>query len=61
MIIARIALVALLLFGAVSVAGAMGVILALLFGPRDPYDEALEDREQLEYIERWRNETGEQD
>lgn len=59
MIIARIALVALLLFGAVSVAGAMGVILALLFGPRDPYDEAVEDQEQLEYIERWRdrNET----
>ena len=61
MIIARIALVALLLFGAVSVAGAMGVILALLFGPRDPYDEALKEQEQLEYIERWRNETGEQD
>lgn len=61
MIIAKLAIVALLMFGAVSVAGAMGVILALLFGPRDPYDEALEDREQLEYIERWRNETGEQD
>lgn len=59
MIIARIAFVALLLFGAVSVAGAMGVILALLFGPRDPYDEALKEQEQLEYIERWRNETRE--
>lgn len=59
MIIARIALVALLLFGAVSIAGAMGVILALLFGPRDPYDEALKEQEQLEYIERWRNETRE--
>lgn len=59
MIIAKLAIAALLMFGAVSVAGAMGVILALLFGPRDPYDEALEDREQLEYIERWRdrNET----
>lgn len=59
MIIARIALVALLLFGAVSVAGAMGVILALLFGPRDPYDEDLKEQEQLEYIERWKHETGE--
>lgn len=59
MIIVKLAIVATLLFGAVSVAGAMGVILALLFGPRDPYDEDLKDREQLEYIERWRdrNET----
>lgn len=59
MIIVKLAIVATLLFGAVSVAGAMGVILALLFGPRDPYDEAVEDREQLEYIEKWRdrNET----
>ena len=54
MIIAKLAIAAMLLFGAVSVAGAMGVILALLFGPRDPYDEAVEDAEQLEYIERWR-------
>lgn len=54
MIIAKLAIAALLMFGAVSVAGAMGVILALLFGPRDPYDEALEDREQLEYLEEWR-------
>lgn len=50
MIIARIALVALLLFGGVSVAGAMGVILALLFGPRDPYDEDLKDREVEEEV-----------
>lgn len=59
MIIAKLAIAALLMFGAVSVAGAMGVILALLFGPRDPYDEAVEDAEQLEYIEKWRdrNET----
>lgn len=54
MIIVKLAIVATLLFGAVSVAGAMGVILALLFGPRDPYDEDLKDREQLEYIEKWR-------
>lgn len=54
MIIAKLAIAALLMFGAVSVAGAMGVILALLFGPRDPYDEALKDREQLEYLEEWR-------
>lgn len=59
MIIVKLAIVATLLFGVVSVAGAMGVILALLFGPRDPYDEALKEQEQLEYIERWReqNET----
>lgn len=54
MIIAKLAIAALLMFGAVSVAGAMGVILALLFGPRDPYDEALKEQEQLEYLEEWR-------
>ena len=59
MIIAKLAIAALLMFGAVSVAGAMGVILALLFGPRDPYDEALKEQEQLEYIERWKRETRE--
>lgn len=59
MIIAKLAIAALLMFGAVSVAGAMGVILALLFGPRDPYDEDLKDQEQLEYIERWKHEAGE--
>ena len=59
MIIAKLAIAALLMFGAVSVAGAMGVILALLVTPADDYDRELEDREQLEYIERWRdrNET----
>jgi hypothetical protein len=54
MIIAKLAIAALLMFGAVSVAGAMGIVLALLFGPRDPYDEDLKEQEQLEYIERWR-------
>lgn len=54
MIIAKLAIAALLMFGAVSVAGAMGVILALLLGPRDPYDEALKEQEQLEYLEEWR-------
>ena len=44
MIIAKLAVVALLLFGAVSVAGAMGVILALLFGPEDDYERDLADR-----------------
>ena len=55
----KLAIAALLMFGAVSVAGALSVVLALLFGPRDPYDEALKEQEQLEYIERWkeRNET----
>lgn len=59
MIMIKLVLAAVLMFGAVSVAGAMGVILAMLFGPRDPYDEALKEQEQLEYIERWRerNET----
>jgi hypothetical protein len=54
MIIAKLAIAALLMFGAVSVAGAMGVILALLVTPADDYDQELKDREQLEYIERWR-------
>ena len=55
MIIAKLAVVALLLFGAVSVAGALSVILALLFGPEDDYERDLADREQMEYIERWKN------
>ena len=63
MIIAKLAIAAMLAlvlaFGVVSVAGAMGVILALLLGPRDPYDEALKEQEQLEYIERWKRETRE--
>lgn len=59
MIIAKLAIAALLMFGAVSVAGAMGVILALLVTPTDDYDQELEDREQLEYIERWKHEAGE--
>ena len=54
MIIAKLAVVALLLFGAVSVAGAMGVILALLFGPEDDHERDLADREQIEYLEDWR-------
>ena len=55
MIIARIALVALALFGACAVFGALSVILALLFGPEDDHERDLADREQMEYIERWRN------
>ena len=55
MIIAKLAIAALLMFGAVSVAGAMGVILALLFGPEDDHERDLADREQMEYIERWKN------
>jgi hypothetical protein len=58
MIIAKLAIAALLMFGAVSVAGAMGVILALLVTPADDYDQELKDREQLEYIERWRERNG---
>lgn len=54
MIIAKLAIAALLMFGAVSVAGAMGVVFAILFGPRDPYDEALKEQEQLEYLKEWR-------
>ena len=55
MIIAKLAIAALLMFGAVSVAGALSVILTLLVTPADDYDRELEDREQLEYIERWKN------
>ena len=59
MIIAKLAIAALLMFGVVSVAGAMGVILAMLVTPADDYEQELKDREQLEYIEMWRerNET----
>ena len=59
MIIAKLAIAALLMFGAVAVTSALSVILTLLVTPADDYDRELEDREQLEYIERWRNETRE--
>ena len=59
MIIAKLAIAALLAFGAVAVTSALSVILTLLVTPADDYDRELEDREQLEYIERWRNETRE--
>ena len=55
MIIARIALVALALFGACAVFGALSVIMTLLFSPMDDHERDLADREQMEYIERWKN------
>lgn len=55
MIIVKLIITALGIFSAVAVTSALSVILALLFGPRDPYDEALKEQEQLEYIERWKN------
>jgi hypothetical protein len=60
MIMVKLVITALGIFGAVAVTSALSVVLTLLFGPRDPYDEALKEQEQLEYIERWRerNETG---
>ena len=59
MIIAKLALTAIGIFVIVSVTSALSVILTLLVTPADDYDRELEDREQLEYIERWRerNET----
>ena len=55
MIIVKLIITALGIFSAVAVTSALSVVLALLFGPRDPYDEALKEQEQLEYIERWKN------
>ena len=55
MIIARIALVAIALFGACAVFGALSVIMTLLFSPMDDHERDLADREQMEYIERWKN------
>ena len=59
MFIVKLIITAIGIFAAVAVTSALSVILALLFGPRDPYDEALKEQEQLEYIEKWRerNET----
>ena len=57
MFIVKLIITAIGIFAAVAVTSALSVILALLFGPRDPYDEALEEQEQLEYIERWKHEA----
>jgi hypothetical protein len=59
MIMVKLVITALGIFGAVAVTSALSVILTLLVTPTDDYDQELEDREQLEYIERWRerNET----
>ena len=54
MIIARIALVAIALFGACAVFGALSVIMTLLFSPMDDHERDLADREQMEYLEDWR-------
>lgn len=59
MIMVKLVITALGIFAAVAVTSALSVILTLLVTPTDDYDQELEDREQLEYIERWRdrNET----
>jgi hypothetical protein len=59
MIMVKLVVTALGIFAAVAVTSALSVILTLLVTPTDDYDQELEDREQLEYIERWRerNET----
>lgn len=54
MTLAFIGIISIALFMCAAVAGAIGVILALLFGPDDEYDRELSDREQLEYLERWK-------
>jgi len=59
MIIVKLVITALGIFAAVAVTSALSVILTLLVTPADDYDQDLEDREQLEYIERWKRETGE--
>jgi len=55
----KLVVTALGIFAAVAVTSALSVIPTLLVTPTDDYDQELEDREQLEYIERWRdrNET----
>ena len=59
MIMVKLVITALGIFGAVAVTSALSVVLTLLVTPADDYDQELKDREQLEYIERWRerNET----
>jgi hypothetical protein len=59
MIMVKLVITALGIFAAVAVTSALSVILTLLVTPTDDYDQELEDREQLEYIERWKRETGE--
>jgi hypothetical protein len=59
MFIVKLVITAIGIFAAVAVTSALSVILTLLVTPADDYDRELADREQLEYIERWRerNET----
>ena len=55
MIIVKLIITAIGIFAAVAVTSALSVVLTLLVTPADDYDRELEDREQLEYIERWKN------
>jgi hypothetical protein len=55
MIMVKLVITALGIFGAVAVTSALSVILTLLVTPADDYERDLKDREQLEYIERWKN------
>ena len=59
MIMVKLVITALGIFAAVAVTSALSVILTLLVTPTDDYDQELEDGDQLEYIERWKRETGE--
>lgn len=59
MIMVKLVITAIGIFAAVAVTSALSVILTLLVTPSDDYDQELEDREQLEYIERWKHEAGE--
>jgi len=54
MIMVKLVITALGIFAAVAVTSALSVILTLLVTPTDDYDQELEDREQLEYLEEWR-------
>jgi hypothetical protein len=59
LIIVYVLAISIFVFCVTAVAGALGVIIAIVTTPEDDYERDLADREQLEYIERWRerNET----
>lgn len=54
MILVYVLAISIFVFCVTAVAGALGVIIAIVTTPEDDYERDLADREQMEYLEEWR-------
>lgn len=41
---------------AAGLAGAAGALIGIFFAPMDEYERAISDQEQMEYLQRWKDE-----